>query len=935
MATKGGTLAMIGKTISHYRIREKLGSGGMGVVYKAEDTKLGGFVALKFLPEELANNPELRARFIREARAARALNHPNICVIHDIDEHAGQPFIVMECLEGQPLKQLIKAGEDSTVADGTRGVPLPTDRLLDLAIQIADALDAAHAKGIIHRDIKPANIFVTQRGQVKILDFGLAKLAPKPRRGSETVGAFELDTASIEPEQLSSPGTVMGTIAYMSPEQARGEDLDARTDLFSLGVVLYEMATGHPAFSASNSALTFDAILNKTPTAPLRLNSDCPAELERIINKALEKDRETRYQHASELCADLKRLKRDTESARAGARSAQQLSAAAPVSPRAVAVAVHDRRAPWWMYVAAASYLCFVALYFCQVLTGPALLPGFEGRFTTEGIEVRSVHPDSPEARSGLMVGDRVLAVNGQVIRNVHDWEAVRANTEIGRLERWQIARSGQRLELALIPPRPPWKEQLSGRAIIAFPLYAFMLTSLALGLTVAFRRPYDPLARVGAWVLATAAVAFGNPDGWAATWRHLPGWLGLLLWIPQISRFVSDAILLTFFAIFPRKIFHARWPWLLLWTPALALLPWRVLGACRVVYQPGRAPNVPAWVFSAISMRSAVYVLCSVVVLILSYRRLEDANHRRRIGVVLAGMVASTLAVVAWVVIGSGRAVTLWLVFLQSVLYLLLLAFPLSFAYAILRHRLFDVGVLVRQGLQYAVARGTLLSLVPILGVALLADVLLHGDQPLITVLTMRGWIYIAIGGMALLAHARRKRWLEALDRQFFRERYDAQRLLRETVEDIRQAGSLGDVAQRVTARIEAALHPEFVALLVHERSETNYRSLAATPAGHAPPPLRGESKLAALVRVLDKPLALPHSESGWLQQQLPPKEVDFLRQARIDLLVPISTASDYIEVLLALGVKRSEEPYSREDRDLLVAIAMSLALLIEKPVA
>jgi tRNA A-37 threonylcarbamoyl transferase component Bud32 len=582
------------------------------------------------------------------------------------------------------------------------------------------------------------------------------------------------------------------------------------------------------------------------------------------------------------------------------------------------------------MVVVAGSYIATYALIFYLVIWGPAQLKGIVATFEGEAMVIRSLAVDSEAAKGGLRAGDRVLSIDGRPMRGPGDWTAATGNWEAGRPHRWLVSRGADRVSLEVVPLHPTVRGRL-GEGYDRYLIH--LLSGFLLGLLVAWKRPADPVARCGAWFLMTASLAFGLPQGWAAPWRELPTVVQLPLWIPQISRFVLEGIFLSFLVVFPRRLFTARWPWFVIWVPVLATLPWRI-AAFDAVIRPGQGASVPAWILQAGFARTIVYLFAAVVILIVSYRRLPDLNSRRRVRVLMLGTAVSATStiVLVWLDSFHGRGVNFYRFLLLTVVPLGSACF-FSLAYAILRHRVLDIQVIIRQGLQYAFARGAVLAVVPALGILLVFDLALNSHEPLALILRARGWVYAGLGGLVLAAYWRRKPWLEALDRRFFRERYNAQRLLRDVVEEIREAKDLHGVSPRVVARIESALHPEFVSLMVHEPGMPSYQSWAAAPSSQAPPPLAADSKIVALARVLGKPLEGLLADSGWLEQPLPPAERDFFRRARIDLLVPIAIPPGHMEALLVLGIKRSEEPYTREDQELLEAIAASLGLLFEHP--
>jgi serine/threonine-protein kinase len=601
------------------------------------------------------------------------------------------------------------------------------------------------------------------------------------------------------------------------------------------------------------------------------------------------------------------------------------------------------------MYVVAASLLGNFGLSIYLSFWGPE--PPF-GRlnFQREALVVEEVLSNSAGDRAGIQVGDRVLLIDGRRMEGLGAWDITRINFEVGKSYRLQVERGGTQFERVMTLQQRSWSREKQVTRIGISLNIASALLSLFVAFLISFTRPHDWVARIGA--LSVALLGEFTPlYGVSAICRRLPLLVGALIWWPTMGGFIFPMVFLAFCSIFPRKLFRSRWPLVAALAPGVFLFPQVIIAFFYFTFvNPqaetyllgwGRLAASDWWPRIGASLLFA-YIGVGLLALILNYRRTDDVNQKRRIRVLVAGTLLAYLTLGPYAVMnamrtssqsGIGHVLASWpALLLLTIVYQ---AFPASWAYAILRHRLFDVSVIVRQGVQYALARSVLLTAVPALGLLLLADLLVHGQQPLLEILRARGWLYGVLAGLAVLAYMKRQNWLEALDRRFFRERFDAQRLMREVIEEIHKARSFTQVAPLVVARVESALHPEFVALLVREPRETAYRTLAIAPAASVLPAMPAQSKLMAMVRLLGKPLEVPQTGSSWLGEQLPHKETEFLRKARVEFLVPIATAPERTEAVLVLGIKRSEEPYSREDRDLLMAIAASLALLVEKPSA
>lgn len=580
-----------------------------------------------------------------------------------------------------------------------------------------------------------------------------------------------------------------------------------------------------------------------------------------------------------------------------------------------------------WPALACAASLSYFALLLTSDLQRPEPL-GMQIEFDAGGLRVARVDAGSPADRAGVRTGDRITRIGEITVRRRIDALAADTHLTAGRPTTLALDRNGLPATATLVANPATWRYWTHRQGAALLTVRAVQLVTLLLACVLLIRRPYDRHARLGAWLLATVGVfSVTLPYGIGESWRALPRLVGAILFVPYVLSVAIAAVAFTFFAAFPRPLIRGVVRWAAVWTPMIAVLSWHAVYGWHLIYAPEHVHLMPDWSLAVVAV-SLAYGIALVAAIVTSYRSLTDVNDRRRLKVLLAGsligcVAGGPVAVLYWAGPGKGTAAPLFASPLASIGALAFLALPLSFAYAVLRHRLFDVSLIVRRGLQYALARRVLVSVVPALAVLLVIDLLLHGDRPLIDTLETRGAVYALIGVVAVVAHARSEEWLDALDRRFFRERYNAQRILREIVEDIRTGEGIEAIAARVVRQIHTALHPTFVAMLRRRRGGAAFEPIAVTPGQHSVEPLDVNTRLVALVGVLRRPTDVSRTQSAWIHRELPDTEGAYLSRNAIDLIVPAGP-----DALLALGPKQSEEPYSSEDGDLLAAVGESVAL-------
>ena len=597
-------------------------------------------------------------------------------------------------------------------------------------------------------------------------------------------------------------------------------------------------------------------------------------------------------------------------------------------------------RPPWWIVFLGAVFLAdFLLKTWCFIL-GPAPF-AFSPRVEDGRLVIASVEPGGTAERAGLLPGDVLVARDGQRWAPPFNSRVIKANLEVGRTYRFDILRDARPMTLSVHVNRVQILGARYGGVTILWQVASAVM--LAMALLIGVKRPRDAVALMGALTLATLSVGlyrFNLPPGYAAYWRAAPVGSGALLWIPNLCVSLAGPIGLGFFARFPRRLFEARWVWLLVSLPALCLLPFEIQNLFLTVYRPAEAQVrlAPGWVSSAGPAVFGVYGLAMLAAITANYVRLADLNEKRRLRVLLAGGAAGTLpALVRFVVSGlaSGSSADNFLMsgMPDTLIVLLFLLFPVSFAYAVLRHRILGIRVIVGKGVQYVLTRGLVLSLVPLLGVILVGDALLHGDQPLAGILADRGWAYALLAASALAAHTQRHRWNRAIDRRFFRDEYDARHLLHDVAQRARRAGSLARAGPGIVARIEAALHPEYAALMFRPSGGASFTCIASAPAGHGPPAIAEAGRLAARLRAAAGPVESTGEDADWSDTWPSGVQAGEDDPPRLHLFLPIAMGAARHEAMLALGPKRSEEPYSDDDLEMLEAVASNLALLLDAP--